>query len=220
MKQRILGLVVAVSVLAIGGCAQPGPSSGDLLGGTTTSCTYRVSGQSAKAVEPPPKTNVSTVGTVTVAMTMGGEPVVLTLDRSKAPCTVNSFESLAKQGFFTGSSCHRLGTQGLLMLQCGDPTATGMGGPGYSFDDELEHTKGYPAGTVAMANSGPDTNGSQFFLVYGDTPLPPRYTVFGSMDAASTQVVSDMAFQGHDDRYGDGTGFPHADTTISEVTVG
>ncbi len=212
-------MVAGVLTLAITGCAQPSESTGDFLGGTT-SCVYRVSGTAAKAVEPPSKTNVPTTGDVTVTMTLGGYPIVLTLDRATAPCTVNSFESLAKQGFFTGSSCHRLGTHGLLMLQCGDPTGTGTGGPGYTFDDELKHTTGYPAGTVAMANSGPNSNGSQFFLVFGDTQLPKNYTVFGQMDEASTQNIADLAYLGHDDRFGDGTGFPHEDTTISEVTVG
>ena len=69
---------------------------------------------------------------------------------------------------------------GIYVLQCGDPTGTGTGGPGYSFDDELTGDETYPAGTLAMANAGPNTNGSQFFIVYGDTPLPPNYTVFGT----------------------------------------
>ncbi len=159
-------------------------------------------------------------GEVTVTLQLGGDPVVINLDRASAPCTVRSFESLAGQGYYDGTPCHRLGTQGLFMLQCGDPTGAGSGGPGYSFGDELEHTSGYPAGTVAMANAGPNTNGSQFFLVYQDTPLPSNYTVFGKMDEASTQVIADIAHQGHDNRYGDGTGFPNADTVISNVTVG
>ncbi len=186
----------------------------------TATCDYRVSGQSSKPVDPPAGTSVPAIGQVTVTLELGGNPVVLNLDRAAAPCTVHSFESLASQGYFDGAACHRLGTQGLFILQCGDPTGAGTGGPGYSFKDELEHTSGYPAGTVAMANAGPNTNGSQFFLVYQDTPLPPNYTVFGTMDEASNQFIADIAHQGHDDRYGDGTGFPNADATISRVTVG
>lgn len=153
-------------------------------------------------------------------MQMGGGPITITLDRSKAPCTVNSFESLAKQGYFDGTACHRLSTQGIWILQCGDPTGTGRGGPGYTFNDELGHTRDYPAGTVAMANSGPNTNGSQFFFVYQDTPLPPQYTVFGTIDQASVQHITDIAFLGHDSRYPDGTGFPNGDATITGVSVG
>ena len=111
---------------------------------------------------------------------------------------MNSFLSLARQGYFDDTTCHRLTTAGIYVLQCGDPTATGMGGPGYAFADELLdgdsriepcHSQDlgqgpvdvctYGAGTVAMANSGPNTNGSQFFLVYKSSPLPAAYTVFG-----------------------------------------
>ena len=93
------------------------------------------------------------------------------------------------QGYFEGTRCHRLTTEGIFVLQCGDPSATGMGGPGYSFADELSGTEQYSAGTVAMANAGPNTNGSQFFIVFQDSMLPPAYTVFGHLDAASLKVV-------------------------------
>jgi peptidyl-prolyl cis-trans isomerase B (cyclophilin B) len=118
------------------------------------------------------------------------------LNVTGTPCTANSFTSLARQGYFDDTKCHRLTTQGIFVLQCGDPTATGTGGPGYSFDDELTGQETYPAGTLAMANSGPNTTGSQFFLVYADTPLPPDYTVFGQVDAAGLQVVKDIASAG------------------------
>ena len=91
------------------------------------------------------------------------------------------------------------------MLQCGDPTATGAGGPGYRFNDELTGTETYPAGTVAMANSGPNTNGSQFFLVFGDTQLSPDYTVFGTIDAAGIAALKQIAAQGTDDSQGSGS---------------
>ena len=96
--------------------------------------------------------------------------------------------SLAEQGYFDDTTCHRLTTQGIFVLQCGDPTATGGGGPGYSFEDELDGAEKYPAGTIAMANAGPDTNGSQFFLVYEDTELPPSYTTFGTIDDAGLET--------------------------------
>ena len=83
------------------------------------------------------------------------------------------------------------------MLQCGDPTGTGTGGPGYSFDDELSGDETYPAGTLAMANAGPNTNGSQFFIVYEDTQLPPAYAVFGTVDEAGVKTVQEVAGEGH-----------------------
>jgi peptidyl-prolyl cis-trans isomerase B (cyclophilin B) len=91
---------------------------------------------------------------------------------------------LARGGFFGNSLCHRLTTQGLYVLQCGDPTATGAGGPNFSYRDEnlpANTANNYPAGTVAMANSGPSTNGSQFFLVFADTTLGPNYTIWGTI---------------------------------------
>ena len=98
---------------------------------------------------------------------------------------MNSFVSLAEQGFYDDTPCPRIGDQeGFGILQCGDPTGTGAGGAGYSFADELSGDETYPAGTLAMANAGPDTNGSQFFLVFRDSQFPPSYTVFGTIDEA------------------------------------
>ncbi len=123
-------------------------------------------------------------------------PLELTLDADRTPCTVNSFVSLVEQGFYDGTSCHRLTTEGIFVLQCGDPTGTGTGGPGYSFADELTGEESYPKGTLAMANAGDDTNGSQFFIVYADTPLPPDYTVFGTVSAATNARVVEVADAG------------------------
>jgi len=107
----------------------------------------------------------------------GDITVELFADRS--PSTVNNFVFLAREGFYDGVIFHRV-IQGF-MIQGGDPTGTGTGGPGYRFRDELEASKevGYGAGVLAMANSGPNTNGSQFFLMHRDYPLPPQYAVFG-----------------------------------------
>lgn len=108
--------------------------------------------------------------------------IVATLD-SKAPLTVTEMAALVKAKYFDKSLCHRLITDGFSMLQCGDPTATGTGGPGFSYIDEnlpVNAKLTYPAGTLAMANSGPNTNGSQFFLVFEDSgTLGPNYTVWG-----------------------------------------
>src|SRR2546430_242150 len=119
-----------------------------------------------------PMTTTTDLGAITVR-----------LDPADAPCTVASFAYLAGRKFFDGTRCHRLVTSGIYVLQCGDPSGTGAGGPGYTYPDEnLSGTRGtYPAGTVAMANAGPNTNGSQFFIVYQDSPLPPRYTPFGNV---------------------------------------
>lgn len=107
--------------------------------------------------------------------------ITVELYGDEAPQTVASFNFLADEGYFDGSPCHRLTTSGIFVLQCGDPTGKGTGGPGYTFADEnLEGAK-YPKGTLAMANSGPGTNGSQFFLVYKDTQLDPNYTPFGTI---------------------------------------
>lgn len=104
---------------------------------------------------------------------------------SKAPTTAKIMSNLARSAYFTNTACHRLTTSGIYVLQCGDPSGTGSGTPGFSFADEnlpvatAGGTYTYPRGTVAMANSGPNTNGSQFFLVYRNSPLPPNYTVWG-----------------------------------------
>lgn len=231
MILRRLGLATFISVaLLIAGCGvtppQTIPQVRQTVGPTgsgapgTVTCAYRTSGTPAKPVDPPSATDVPATGTTTVTIDFGDAKVEATLDRAAAPCTVHSFESLAAQGYYNGSSCHRLSTKGIFILQCGDPTGTGRGGPGYAYNDELEKTSTYPAGTLAMANAGPNTNGSQFFFVYDDTPLPPNYTVFGYLDAANNQVISDRAFQGHDASYPDGTGKPNLPTSITSVVSG
>jgi peptidyl-prolyl cis-trans isomerase B (cyclophilin B) len=110
--------------------------------------------------------------------------IVVALDGQSAPHTVNSFAFLAQKGYFTDTPCHRLTTAGIFVLQCGDPTGQGSGGPGYTIPDENLTGASYPAGTVAMANTGqPHTGGSQFFFVYANTNLPPQYTPFGHVTA-------------------------------------
>lgn len=121
--------------------------------------------------------------TATVKMAKGGE-FIIELYPDKAPVTVNSFVFLARQGFFNGVTFHRVIEN--FMAQGGDPTGTGMGGPGYKFENEDSDLTFDKAGVVAMANSGRDTNGSQFFITFGPTPqLNGDYTIFG-------QVISGM----------------------------
>lgn len=154
-------------------------------------CTYTETDEPGKKATLPPASPIS-LDTVTIKTNRGVIKASLTPDA--APCTVSSFASLAKQGYFDGTKCHRL-VPGFV-LQCGDPSATGQGGPGYAFADELSGKETYPAGTLAMANAGPDTNGSQFFIVLADADLPPSYTVFGTVDAAGLKVAQKIEADG------------------------
>lgn len=110
-----------------------------------------------------------------------GDIVIQVLSR-QAPVTVTVMSTLVRRGYFNNTLCHRLTTEGIFVLQCGDPTATGSGGPDFRYRDEnlpLAGENNYPEGTIAMANSGPNTNGSQFFLVYKNTTLGPNYSIWG-----------------------------------------
>lgn len=197
----------------------PAPPSSSPASGRGT-CEYTQTGDAAKPVSPPSTAKVPTSGTVRYVMTMSEGDVTLTLDRKKAPCTVHSFESLVAQGFYDGTRCHRLTDSGIFVLQCGDPTGKGSGGPGYTYADETDGTETYPRGTVAMANAGPNTNGSQFFLVWDATDLPPSYTVFGTMNPKSRDVVAGIASQGQDGSNPDGSGKPNSPAKIVSVRRG
>jgi peptidyl-prolyl cis-trans isomerase B (cyclophilin B) len=150
--------------------------------------------QDNKYSHEPPLTIAHAAYTARVVTNCG--TIMVSLDGKHAPHTVNSFAFLAKQGYFTDTPCHRLTTSGIYVLQCGDPTGTGTGGPGYTIPDEnLAHAT-YPAGTVAMANTGqPHTGGSQFFFVYANTNLPPQYTPFGRI-TAGLDVLKKVAAAG------------------------
>ena len=185
-------------------------------GGSGT-CAYTKSGDAAKKVAGlPPTKGVQTSGTEKVDVQTNQGALTFSLLTSKAPCTVNSFVFLAQQKYFDGTKCHRLTTSGIYVLQCGDPTATGTGGPGYQFADENLQGATYPAGTIAMANSGTATNGSQFFLVYKDTQLPASYTPFGTV-TSGLDVLNKIAAKGV--KGGGGDGEPALTTTLTKVTV-
>jgi cyclophilin family peptidyl-prolyl cis-trans isomerase len=128
---------------------------------------------SPKMVIDPAKTYTATIETSAGTLTAD-------LFASEVPRTVNNFVFLANEGFYSGVIFHR--TISGFMIQGGDPTGTGTGGPGYRFDDEPV-SRQYLRGTLAMANSGPNTNGSQFFVMHADYPLPPNYTIFGKLSA-------------------------------------
>lgn len=145
--------------------------------------------------------------------------IVVTTVGAKAPITLTQLSTLARGGYFNNSLCHRLTTQGLYVLQCGDPTATGGGGPNFTYRDENLPTEGlnnYPAGTVAMANSGPGTNGSQFFLVFADTTLGANYTIWGTV-TQGLEIVKAIAKAGV--KGGGADGAPSQQIEIKRVTV-
>jgi peptidyl-prolyl cis-trans isomerase B (cyclophilin B) len=211
--------------------AAPSSAAAEPAAAAPGTCAYPTDGNAAKQNTPPPTDAVSSDGTVAVAMTTSQGPIGLTLNRAEAPCTVNSFVSLAGQGYFDGTTCHRLTTgEGLKVLQCGDPTATGTGGPGYTIPDEKPTTLApapsgggtvvYPRGTLAMAKtSAPNSGGSQFFLVYADSTLPPDYTVFGTIDDAGLATLDKIAAEGADNSNGPGDGKPKTPVEIQKVTV-
>ncbi len=122
--------------------------------------------------------------------------ITIALDQAKAPQTVNNFVFLARSHYFDDTTCHRI-IPGFV-VQCGDPTATGAGDPGYEIADELPAAGEYQIGSIAMANSGPDTNGSQFFIITGDqgTALPPSYSLFGEVTTGFDETVVEMEAAG------------------------
>lgn len=207
--------------------ASPSPSPAMVDG----KCVYTASGTASKKVTPPPATpDTKASYRATIATNRGS--IVIHLLNSGAPCTVNSFVSLAGKKFYDSTHCHRLTTSGIFVLQCGDPTGTGSGGPGYVFANEnlnalkLSNCPGstqkcatFPAGTVAMANSGgSDTNGSQFFLVYKKTVLPDSYTPFGTI-VSGLNIIQNVAKAGSDNSNGTGDGHPKEAVDISSVTI-
>ena len=203
-----------------------------------------------KDVGTPPTLDIAASGTRTMTITFAAGVVEAELDLSRAPCTAASFAYLASQSFFDNTTCHRLLDSGAYVLQCGDPSGTGSGGPAYTFADENlptppdptasataspsatpapsaspspsapDGTVIYRKGTLAMANSGPNTNGSQFFIVYRDSPFPPNYTIFGRV-TKGLEVVEQIASGGHDGSYepSPGGGKPKNDATIRSLTV-
>jgi peptidyl-prolyl cis-trans isomerase B (cyclophilin B) len=183
------------------------------------SCTYTKSGTAARKVSlPATKPDYQASYQATLATNRGN--IVINLANSKATCTVNSFVSLAKQSYFSNTKCHRLTTSGIYVLQCGDPTGTGQGGPGYDFGNENLTGAKYTAGTVAMANTGqPNSNGSQFFLVYkNSTTLPASYTPFGTI-TQGLPILDAIAKAGSDNSNGTGDGHPKESVVIKSVTI-
>jgi peptidyl-prolyl cis-trans isomerase B (cyclophilin B) len=196
--------------------------------GPASRCTYTRSGSAARDVGLPPATpaaglaNGTAKYTATIRTNRGN--IVVNLAAGKATCTVNSFVYLAQKAFFSGTKCHRLTTSGIYVLQCGDPTGTGTGGPGFAFANEVsgDSTSGsatFPAGTLAMAHSSqPNSNGSQFFFAYQTTTLPRDYTPFGTI-ASGLDIVKNVARAGTDNANGTGDGHPKQSVVIDSVSI-
>lgn len=230
-KARRRNTVIAASlavVLAAGGAVY---ASVALTEGGTKGSDSAAGGDptpsTSESTTPEPAMAVDQKATYTMALKTNVGDISLVMDAAKTPRTVNSFKHLADKKYFDGTKCHRLTTDGIFVLQCGDPKGDGTGGPGYTIPDENLDSLGkagadgsvtFPAGTVAMANTGqPGTGGSQFFLVYKDTKLPPSYTPFGKIDAAGLKVVQEVAKAGVEGGAKDGA--PKKAVTIEKATV-
>jgi peptidyl-prolyl cis-trans isomerase B (cyclophilin B) len=170
-----------------------------------------------------PELTVDESATYSMSLETTCGKIDIAMDASKAPHTVNSFAFLTENEYLDHTKCHRLTAEGIFVLQCGDPEGTGMGGPGYTIPDENLDDKRvkegvYPAGTVAMANTGQkNTGGSQFFLVYRDSQLPPSYTPFGTVSDAGMKVLKKITKAGVDGQAEDGA--PVATVVIDEARV-
>jgi peptidyl-prolyl cis-trans isomerase B (cyclophilin B) len=244
-RKRAIGVVSGLVVVALGGTGLAfafADGKNPRAGGAPTSsapatptasptptvkpgeCAYTASREpGAKNVGMPPvKPRYTSAVPATVKTNLGS--IGLELNGSGARCTVNSFAYLAGKNFFDKTQCHRLVTQGIKVLQCGDPTGTGSGGPAYKFGEENlpkpkagAQTATYGKGTLAMANAGPGTNGSQFFIVFGDSELPPNYTVFGKI-TSGMDIIESVAKAGvKSGSQGDGP--PKKAVTIQDVTI-
>lgn len=236
----VLGLGLGLSLALVGGGVSKSASAKSSASATASatassvaepahSCTYTTS--SGKPALPAKTPDWKSAYTATIETNRG--PIVIKLLNSKATCTVNSFVHLAETNFWTNTQCHRVSnSSGLYMLQCGDPTAkatkklscsgageAGSGGPGYQFNDENLTSATYPAGTVAMANSGANTNGSQFFLVFANTSLSASYTPFGTI-TSGLDILQNVAKGGTSCTYaGAGGGVPKDKVIITKVSI-
>lgn len=195
-------------------------------------CQYPASPEpAAKQVKPPRTGKVPTdPAQVSASMVTNQGRIGLMLANNESPCTVNSFASLIGQKYFDNTKCHRLTTSpDLGVLQCGDPKGDGTGGPGYQFaneyptdqyppnDPKAQQPVLYPRGTLAMANAGPGTNGSQFFMVYKDSQLPPQYTVFGTIQPDGLTTLDKIAKAGV--AGGGEDGAPASEVTITSLLL-
>ncbi|MEU4826121.1 peptidylprolyl isomerase [Actinomadura citrea] len=216
-RLKIITAAAVVAVIVVGGAAFMVLTKDDESTAAGPKCTYKAAQQDGapKGIGTPAGKPAYTDIVQTTMKTNQGD-VEVQLYGGKAPCTVNSFTYLAQKNFFDKTSCHRLTSGGLNVLQCGDPTAKGTGGPGYQFANENTEGAMYTEGTLAMAHSSlPDSNGSQFFMVYKDSQLPPDYTVFGKI-TKGLDVLKKIADAGSDPK---GDGKPKKKVEIQDVTI-
>jgi peptidyl-prolyl cis-trans isomerase B (cyclophilin B) len=195
--KKLVSIASAVILLSSLVAVAPASAAISCKASTAKGKTVKSPGAPAAVLKTFPKTFTLTTNCGTIVIQPYGD---------KAPLTVTSFAHLASKKFFDNSICHRLTTEGIYVLQCGDPSATGAGKSFYQFKDEnlpKGVTNNYPAGTVAMANSGPGTNFSQFFLVYKDTTLGPNYTIWGKI-TQGLDIVQYIAKQGLGPKQGSG----------------
>jgi peptidyl-prolyl cis-trans isomerase B (cyclophilin B) len=217
-RVKIISSAVAVAVVVVGGVAVVVfTGKDDKSKADGPHCAYKPAGQAAGKVKnlgtPPVKPAYK--GTVQATVKTNQGDIVMDLDAKAAPCTVGSFAYLAQKNFYDDSSCHRMTSGELNVLQCGDPTGTGSGGPGYEYGNENTANAKYTGGTLAMANAGAGTNGSQFFMVYKDSQLPPDYTVFGKI-TKGLDVLQKIAKAGETPAT---DGKPKKKVTIQDVAI-
>ena len=188
------------------------------LGGQTT--PQEPTPEAAPAVELP-NAGITESNKASITFSTNQGEIVIETTPSLAPLTVNAIAALAQKNYFDNTICHRLTTEGIFVLQCGDPTGTGTGGPGFNIPDEnlpQPIDNNYPAGTVAMANAGPGTSGSQFFLVYQDTTLDPYYTIWGSI-TSGLDILQTIASAGVVDGGADGAPLTGVTIESTKVTI-
>ena len=211
-------VVVAAGVIFLtsGNDTKKAPAAASAPTSTAPAGGYLKTGTASKDVGVPVFDAAAAAKPYSATLQLTQGDVTFTANTAKAPHTTFSFEYLAGKGYFDNTKCHRLTTSGIFVLQCGDPAGTGAGGPGYQFPDENLTGATYPAGTIAMANAGPGTNGSQFFIVYKDTQLPPSYTPWGTV-TAGLDVVGKIAATGTANGSGDGA--PKTDVMIKKAVI-
>lgn len=244
-KMRPLGVTLAtlvVLVVMVGGiyfaATRGGDDAENLADDAATeqptgpeACAYNEAGEAAKQVSAPSTDNLREDGTTDVTLATNKGDIGITLDHGQAPCAANSFEHLVSESYFNDTVCHRVVVNdGMKILQCGDPTGQGTGGPGYAFPDEypvwnedgekVEDQGLYKRGALAMANSGQNTNGSQFFLVDDETQLPNDYTIFGTISEDGLNTLDSIIEENEgENQDNNGDGAPVNEVRIETAAV-
>ena len=209
MRRLFITATAAATLVAVPLIAGCGSSDS---GSTSTAASTAAAGAAKTWSSPPPMT-IDKNATYTAVLRTSEGNITVALDPAQAPKTVNNFVFLAKEGFYDGLTFHRVIPD--FVIQGGDPEGTGSGGPGYQFEDELPEAGAYKLGSLAMANAGPNTNGSQFFIITGQqgVQLPPNYSLFGQVTKGQdvADKISTMAAPG--------TETPDPPVTIEKVTI-